>query len=332
MTSDLGLNFVRLLFHLRRQDLVSFVSEHDRLSLEAKSSNDYSAVTKHYYSLMSTVIDQYFSGNFHFAPPERRGQSREMAMKALHCRIGQLLNLSEESRCLDVGCGVGRLIMDLAGTGARITGITIAPNEAEIGNARLRLNGLDSRCGLMVGDCHRIPLPDASFDCVYAVYALKYFTDVHPIFSEIARVLRPGGRLLIYDLLKTTDYDENDTKQRAVVEGLEYACGMPALHTRQQLINTGNEFGLRLESGNDLAVEMGRPFFACFTDSPLLMWLMRSRTAKALIALGQFMRILPRGFDQFNEKFLSGTVNKIVDGGTMGILSGSELLLFEKTD
>lgn len=47
-----------------------------------------------------------------------------------------------------------------------------------------------------------------------------------------------------------------------------------------------------------------------------------------LIKVAQFLRILPQGFHRFNKIFLSGTVDKIVRAGEMGILSGAEILLF----
>ena len=46
--------------------------------------------------------------------------------------------------------------------------------------------------------------------------------------------------------------------------------------------------------------------------------------------VGQALRILPKGFAAFNRTFLSGTVHKIVQGGRMGILSGSNILVFQK--
>lgn len=53
-----------------------------------------------------------------------------------------------------------------------------------------------------------MPFEDGSFDCGYAIYSLKYFSDLEPIFKEIARVLKPGGRFVVYDLVKTSDFDE----------------------------------------------------------------------------------------------------------------------------
>jgi ubiquinone/menaquinone biosynthesis C-methylase UbiE len=54
-----------------------------------------------------------------------------------------------------------------------------------------------------------MPFEDGTFDCGYAIYSLKYFPDLEPVFKEITRVLKPGGRFVVYDLVKTSSYDEN---------------------------------------------------------------------------------------------------------------------------
>src|SRR5688572_8240390 len=97
---------------------------------------------------MSKVIDEYFNGNFHFVPPPKslvtlngtaksvkvRQKTQEKikledALYSLHLRIGECLRLEEGKKCVDIGCGIGGVIEDLAVTGAELTGLTIAPNE-----------------------------------------------------------------------------------------------------------------------------------------------------------------------------------------------------------
>lgn len=78
---------------------------------------------------MSKVIDEYFSGSFHFVPPMKEKQKLEDSLRDLHVRIGKELELGPEVRCLDIGCGIGSVIGELARTGAQLTGVTIAKNE-----------------------------------------------------------------------------------------------------------------------------------------------------------------------------------------------------------
>ncbi|GMR45022.1 hypothetical protein PMAYCL1PPCAC_15217, partial [Pristionchus mayeri] len=330
MSIDLSSNFFKLLLHFRRQDLQSFTRKHADLFKEAKGNGDHLAVTSHYYSVMSGVIDQYFNGNFHFAPPEDDKQLLEEALRELHLIIGDKLQLKEGVSCLDIGCGIGGVIKDLAPTGADLTGVTIAANEVEMGNADFSRLGIASHCRLIEGDAHCMPLEDGCMDATYAVYSLKYFPKIDKILAEVSRVLRPGGKFLIYDLIKTEKYDENNEQHTRVIEGLEYACGMPSLHSRAEMITEAKKFGLKLCHEEDLCRTHGRPFHYCFSHSALFMWLVKSPVVNTLINIGQTLRILPKGFSAFNRTFLSGTVQKIVDGGEMGILSGSQIFVFEK--
>ncbi|KAK6012982.1 hypothetical protein OSTOST_21837, partial [Ostertagia ostertagi] len=132
MAVNMKKNYLKLLMHFRRHDLNEFVEEHDRLFGEAKISGDHLAVTSHYYSVMSKVIDEYFGGNFHFAPPRHEKLSLEEALADLHRKIGQRLGLSAGMSCVDIGCGIGGVMRDLAPTQANLIGITIAANEVEL--------------------------------------------------------------------------------------------------------------------------------------------------------------------------------------------------------
>lgn len=85
----------------------------------------------------------------------------------------------------------------------------------EIGNDRFRKLKIEENCRLIQGDCQRtLPLMDSDYDAVYAIYSLKYFSDLTPVLREIARIMKPGGLFLIYDLVKTNNYDEENPKHR----------------------------------------------------------------------------------------------------------------------
>ncbi|CAI4231144.1 unnamed protein product [Auanema sp. JU1783] len=330
MSIDMNKNYFKLLKGFRRQDLAQFVDDHDRLFKVAKDTEDHLAVTSHYYSVMSSVINDFFGGNFHFAAPKDKTGTMEQALYDLHQYIGQKLDLKSDVSCLDIGCGIGGVIKDLANTEATLTGITIAPNEAEMGNEDMRALGISERCSLVVGDCHNMPLNNQSFDAAYAVYALKYFPRLSGVVKEVSRILKPNGKFLIYDLIKTDKYDEKNEEHRQCVEGLEYACGMPSLHTKEEMVQAAADYGLELIEEEDLSEINGSSYHYCFSHSPLFMWLVRSPAIGHLIRLGESLNILPKGFLQFNKIFLAGTVDKIVRGGEMGILSGSQIFVFQK--
>ena len=95
-------------------------------------------------------------------------------------------------RALDLGCGVGDFAAELARAGAEVVGIEVA--EAALARARARHPGLDFRVARVDGP---LPLPDGSFDLVWASEVIEHIADTARWLSEVRRVLAPGGRLLI---------------------------------------------------------------------------------------------------------------------------------------
>jgi SAM-dependent methyltransferase len=91
---------------------------------------------------------------------------------------------------LDVGCGRGLMLADLARRGWRAVGVEMS--EAASHHARVEL-GLDVR----VGDLTRLALPAASFDVVCLFHVLEHLPDPEAALGEAHRLLRPSGRLLI---------------------------------------------------------------------------------------------------------------------------------------
>jgi 2-polyprenyl-3-methyl-5-hydroxy-6-metoxy-1,4-benzoquinol methylase len=95
-------------------------------------------------------------------------------------------------RALDVGCGEGRFAAELAGAGAEVVGLDVA--EEPLRRARERYPGLDLR--LLAGET-RWELPDSSFDLVWAGEVIEHVTDTAGWLSELRRILRSGGALLL---------------------------------------------------------------------------------------------------------------------------------------
>jgi len=103
-------------------------------------------------------------------------------------------------RVLDVGCGDGALACELAGRGASVTGIDASAAMIDAAKARARRQQAD--VAFQVAGAENLPFPAGQFDLVTAVTILCFVADAGPVFQEIARVLRPGGRLVIGELGK----------------------------------------------------------------------------------------------------------------------------------
>jgi 2-polyprenyl-3-methyl-5-hydroxy-6-metoxy-1,4-benzoquinol methylase len=98
----------------------------------------------------------------------------------------------EPLRVLDVGCGEGQLTAELADAGFAVVGVDVA--EEPLRRARYRHEGLDVR---LVSEAETWPLDDASFDAVWAGETIEHVADTAGWLSEVRRVLRSGGTLLL---------------------------------------------------------------------------------------------------------------------------------------
>ena len=92
-------------------------------------------------------------------------------------------------RVLEVGCGPGEFALRVAAeTGADVVAVDISPRMVELA----RDIGVDAR----LGDVQALPFPDNSFDVAVAGWMLYHVPDLPRGIAELARVLRPGGRLV----------------------------------------------------------------------------------------------------------------------------------------
>ena len=107
---------------------------------------------------------------------------------------------------VDVGCGGGGLVRDLAARGARVTGVEIS--ESQLAPA-VRDDGA-SGARYVVGLAQRLPLPDGSIDVVVFMRALHHVppADMLDALREAARVLRPGGVVYVAEPLAEGDFFE----------------------------------------------------------------------------------------------------------------------------
>ncbi len=128
------------------------------------------------------------------------------AQRRLDDHIVALSAASPGLAILDVGCGFGGTIasFDAAVERLALVGVNIDPRQLRVAQASVVPRG-GSTVRWLEGDACALPLPDASFDRVVAVECAFHFASRRRFLAEIARVLRPGGRLALSDLVATPD-------------------------------------------------------------------------------------------------------------------------------
>jgi SAM-dependent methyltransferase len=116
------------------------------------------------------------------------------------------LGIAAHDHVLDVGCGLGGASRFAAQKyGCRVTGIDLTEEYVETGNVLCKWVELDDRVSLHNGDATSTHYPDSAFDKSYMLHVGMNIEDKQSLAIELFRILRPGGRLGIYDVMRAGD-------------------------------------------------------------------------------------------------------------------------------
>jgi ubiquinone/menaquinone biosynthesis C-methylase UbiE len=128
--------------------------------------------------------------------------------------------------CLDIGSGPAPLALALATlSDLTITALDSSPEMFELAQKNIRLRGMEKRIVPLTGDVHAIPAPDASFNLVVSRGSYHFWDDLVVAFSEIRRILKPGGIAYIgggYGSSRIRDEVLAHRKERGIVDDADH--------------------------------------------------------------------------------------------------------------
>lgn len=328
-----NLNIVTLfgiLGRYRSEDFVSFMKSHRAAYLKGQQTGDFCSGVCNYYRLMSDLIT-YACGPFWHFTPMTKGYTRMECHDRFHHTMAEYLEAKKDEQILEIGCGYGEIGRQVAKiSGANVTGLTMADEEIVGANERIVSAGLEKQCRMVQGNYHNLPFQASSFDKVFGVYTLKYSAEVSKAISEAARVLKPGGKFVSYEILVSDKYDPTNKEDHQLVENISASTCMPPLWPASAFRDAAAKAGLVLKTEEDLCSKPNeRPWYACFEDTYVHHILM-SGTLFRLIRLAEFLRILPRAFADFYDHCLIHPATDFVLAGRKGIITGAVMMVWEK--
>ena len=128
-----------------------------------------------------------------WAPTFEAGTNPLIALddRVLRPLIGRVTSTS----LVEIGCGTGRRLAALAEHAARVVGIDVCSGMLAIAGKKRVLSGR-----LVRADAGSLPLPDECFDVVLSSLSLGYFPDLKRAIHEMARITKPGGKIIVSDM------------------------------------------------------------------------------------------------------------------------------------
>ncbi|RKF74081.1 Sterol 24-C-methyltransferase [Golovinomyces cichoracearum] len=206
-----------------------------------------------YYNLGTDLYEYGWGQSFHFCR-FAYGEPFYQALARHEHYLAAKIGISDGDKVLDVGCGVGGPAREIAKfTGAHITGLN--NNDYQIERAKKYSNkeGLSHQLKFVKGDFMQMSFPDNSFDHVYAIEATVHAPSLELVYTEIFRVLKPGGIFGVYEWLMTDKYDNNNQRHREIRLGIEVGNGISNMVKISEGVAAIKAAGFELMLHEDLA-------------------------------------------------------------------------------
>ena len=326
---DLIKNSINLLtkFDWTNRSLPEFMATHDRLYRDATRTGDYGEVVTAFYTFMTPIIETGYGHSWHFCPTEHAGQSWEDSHASLHQRMASRMTLAPGMTALEMGCGPGETMVDIAkASGAALTGVALNQVEVDRANRLFADRGMAASCQAVRADMTKLPFEPGSFDAAYAIDAFMYLPRIDSGFEEAFRVLKPGGRLMVYGFVRRDGADPE-----GVIEKIRYSQALPPWPTTAGNLAAATRAGFELAHHENLDDASAFKWYYYFKGhSRLFWWIVTSKMFQASTRVQDRLGLLPKGFAKFDSIYLGGLIRNLVAAGEAGLLSGSELLVFRK--
>lgn len=304
----------------------------------------YAELTKQYYNLCTDFYEFGWGGSFHFSR-YYKGEGFKAAAARHEHYIAFKIGITEGMNVLDVGCGVGGPAREIARfTGANVVGLNNNDYQLQKARCYASRDSLSDKVSFIKSDFMQMDIEDSTFDAVYAIEATCHAPSFEGVYSEIYRVLKPGGKFGVYEWVLTENYDETNELHRQIVYGIEVGDGIPKMFSHKVAEKALIDVGFELELAQDMAnMDDQVPWYAPLSGDwsyvrslgDLFTFFRASRVGRFATMEGtgvlEKIGVAPKGSKKVTEALEDAALN-LVQGAKLGIFTPMMLYIVKKPE
>jgi sterol 24-C-methyltransferase len=317
-----------------------YMDLHAAEDVETRNSQ-YKKLVNAYYDL-ATVFYEWGWGpcfHFHYRFPF---ESFWEATRRHEYQLAAKLNVTREGHVLDVGCGIGGPMRNIARfLSCKVTGITLNPYQVDRGNEICQYDATVAEVTELVqGDFMDLPFEKNQFQAAYAIEATCHAPDRVKCYKQVYDVLEPGARFALYEWCMTDKYDPNNENHQFMKKKIEEGNGLPDITTCKECYKAMEAAGFEMVEAFDYADAyeakgQAKPWMTPLMPSwnPISQrfqfnWL-GSKITNASIYMMELLWIAPKGTIA-TQKYLQEGAFALRDAGTEKIFTTAYFMVGRK--
>jgi len=305
-------------------------------------NEDYKELVDSYYDLATDFYEWGWGSSFHFATRFEGETFKQSILRHEH-HLASKLNVSAGAHVLDCGCGIGGPARNIHRfNGTKITAVTLNQGQVNRGNTLCAKENVSGMVKLVQADFMELPFPDNHFDAVFAIESTCHAPNRSGVYSEIYRVLKPGGTFACYEWCLTDKFDPNSAHHQKIKKDIEVGDGLPDIVHTHVCTAALKKAKFEVVEARDVALDQGHhidegkpwywPLTATFNPldwprfqfNPVMVPLM-----PLVLGFFELIRLVPKGTKSTQVMLQAGGVG-CASGGATGCFTPMWLMVGKK--
>jgi len=303
-------------YHEKKKSTLANNEDPNKLGIYVQS-------TKYFYDLVTDFYEFGWGQSFHFAP-RHFDESFEASIARHEYFLALRLGLKKGMRVLDVGCGVGGPLRNIARfSKSHVVGVNY--NDYQIQRAK-KLTRDPTLNSYVQGDFNKLSeiFEPESFDAVYQMEATCHCLKKTKVYGEIYKVLKPGGDFASMEWVLTAKYDANNPEHVKVKDAVCQGNGIDDLVSYKTVLEALAEVGFQVWDQEDVGADSDISWWDSLAGTYSIKGFKRTFVGRAItnrvLGVLEYFKVVPGGTTAVSN-FLNSGADALVRAGQLGIIT-----------